>query len=121
LLAGPLLIHALQIRLFFEQPAPGRDLATLCASLGLVLFGVLRRVRAPVLVGTVSLGLELAALTLTSIDWLQVPLKIYLISMGALISLIFGLLEFRREKILSMRKRFQERRDYARERFGEWK
>lgn len=121
LLAGPLLIRALQIRLLFDLPAPGRDLATLCASLGLVLFGVMSRLRAPVLVGTVSLGLELAALALTSIDWLQVPLKIYLISTGALISLIFGLLEFRREQILLMRKRFQERREYARERFGEWR
>jgi hypothetical protein len=121
LLAAPLLIRALQIRLLFEQPAPERDLATLCASLGLILFGVIRRLRAPLLVGAVSLALELAALALTSIDWMQVPLKIYLISTGALISLIFGLLEFRREQVLSMRKRFQERREHARERFGEWR
>ena len=121
LLAGPLLIRALQIRLLFDLPAPGRDLAMLCASLALILFGVMRRLRAPLLTGAVALGLELAALALTTIDWLQVPLKIYLISMGALISLIFGLLEFRREQILLMRKRFQERRAHARERFGQWR
>jgi hypothetical protein len=121
LLAGPLLIRALQIRLLFDLPAPGRDLATLCASLALILFGVTRRLRAPLLTGVVSLGLELAALALTTIDWLQVPLKIYLISTGALISIIFGLLEFRREQVLLMRKRFQERRESARERFGEWR
>jgi len=121
LLAGPLLIRALQFRLLLGLPAPGRDLATLCSSLALILFGVVRRLRAPALVGAVSLAVALAALALTSIDWLQVPLKIYLISTGALISLIFGLLEFRREQVLLMRKRFQERREHARERFGEWR
>jgi hypothetical protein len=121
LLAAPLLIHALQSRLFLDVPAPSRDLLTLCASLGLVIFGVVGRVRALVLVGAVSLVLELAALALTSVDWLQIPLKVYLISTGALILLIWGLLEFRREQILLMRRRFHEQRETARERIGEWR
>ncbi len=121
LLAVPLLIHALQYRLFLDVPAPWRDLVTLCASLALVLLGVLGRLRAPVLVGALVLALELAALALTSVGWLQIPLKVYLISTGALILLIWGLLEFRHEQILLMRRRFNERRDLARERFGEWK
>jgi hypothetical protein len=121
LLCVPLLIHALQYRLFLGVPAPGRDLATLCASLALIFFGAMGRLRAPLLVGAVSLASELLALSLTSVDWLQIPLKVYLISVGALILLFWGLLEFRREQILLMRQRFNERREYARERFGEWK
>jgi hypothetical protein len=121
LLAGPLLIHALQYRLFLDVPAPSRDLAALCASLGLVIFGVVGRLRALVLVGAVSLLVELSALALTSVDWLQIPLKVYLVSTGALILLIWGLLEFRREQILSVRRRLHEQRETARERIGEWK
>jgi hypothetical protein len=121
LLASPLLLHALRYRLFLDVPAPWRDLLTLCASLALIIFGVIGRLRAPVLVGAASLGLELAALAVTSVDWLQIPLKVYLISTGALILLIWGLLEFRREQLLLIRTRFQERRETARERFGEWK
>jgi hypothetical protein len=121
LLAAPLLIHALQYRLFLDVPAPWRDLTTLCAALALIIFGVMGRLRAPVLVGASVLALELSALALTSVDWLQIPLKAYLISTGGLILIIWGLLEFRHEQILLMRKRFNERREMARERFGEWK
>jgi hypothetical protein len=121
LLAGPLLMHALQYRLFLDVPAPWRDLALLFASLALLVFGILGRLRAPVLVGAASLALELSALALTTVDWLQIPLKVYLISTGALILLIWGLLEFRREQLLLMRRRLNERREYARERFGEWR
>jgi hypothetical protein len=121
LLCAPVLIHALQDRLLLSVPAAGRDLLTLCASLALILFGGLGRLRAPSLVGAVSLALELLALALTSVDWVQIPLKVYLISVGALILLIWGLLEFRREQILLMRQRFNKRREYARERFGEWR
>jgi hypothetical protein len=121
LLSAPLLIHALQYRLFLDVPAAWRDLATLCASLALIFFGVMGRFRAPLLVGAVSLASELLLLSLTSVDWLQIPLKVYLISVGALILVFWGLLEFRREQILLMRRRFNERREYARERFGEWK
>jgi hypothetical protein len=121
LLAVPLLIHALQYRLFLDVPAPLRDLTTLCASLALVILGVVGRLRAPLLVGALALALELAALALTSVSWLQIPLKVYLISTGALILLIWGLLEFRHEQILLMRRRFNERREMARERFGEWR
>ncbi|HEX8920739.1 MAG TPA: hypothetical protein VF766_04645, partial [Pyrinomonadaceae bacterium] len=121
LLATPLLLHALQYRLLLDVPAPWRDLATLCASLGLLIFGIVGRLRAPLLVGAASLALELAALALTSVRWLQIPLKVYLITTGVLILLFWGLLEFRREQILLIRRRFNERREYARERFGEWK
>jgi hypothetical protein len=121
LLSAPLVFHALEYRFLLDERAPARDLATLCASLALILFGVLGRMRAPVIVGATSLVLELAALTVTSVDWLQIPLKVYLISVGALILLFWGLLEFRREQILTLRQRLSERRDYARERFGEWK
>jgi hypothetical protein len=121
LLAVPLLIHALQYRLFFDVPAPWRDLLTLCAALALLILGVVGRLRAPALVGALVLALELTALALTSVDWLQIPLKVYLISTGALILLIWGLLEFRHEQILLMRRRFNERRELARERFGEWR
>jgi hypothetical protein len=121
LLAGPLLIRALQFRLLLDLPAPSRDLTTLCASLALVLSGVMGRLRAPLLIGGAALGLELLALALTSVDWMQVPLKVYLISVGALLVIFWGMLEFRREQILLMRKRLSERREYARERFGEWR
>jgi hypothetical protein len=121
LLAGPLLFHALEYRLVLGVPAPARDLIVLCAALALVLFGVVGRLRAPVLVGATALALELAALALTTVGWLQIPLKAYLISVGALILLAWGLLEFRREQILRMRQRLSERREIARERFGEWK
>ena len=121
LLSAPLIMRALQYRLLLDLPAPSRDLATLCASLALLFFGVTGRLRAPVILGFVSLVLELLALTVTSVDWLQIPLKVYLISVGALILLIWGLLEFRREQVLALRQRLSERRETARERFGEWK
>lgn len=120
LLSAPLLLHALNYRLM-DVPAPWRDLATLCASLALILLGVVGRLRAPLIIGAISLASELAALTVTSVDWLQIPLKVYLISVGALILLIWGGLEFRREQILRLRQRLNERREYARERFGEWR
>jgi hypothetical protein len=121
LLATPLLLHALSYRLWLNVPAAWRDLATLCAALALLIFGITRRLRAPVLVGASALAIELTALALTSVSWLQIPLKVYLVSTGALILLIWGVLEFRREQILLVRKRFNERREMARERFGEWK
>ncbi|HKQ51978.1 MAG TPA: hypothetical protein VJT74_06405, partial [Pyrinomonadaceae bacterium] len=121
LLAGPLLLHALQYRLLLDVPAPWRDLFVLCAALALLLFGVTGRLRAPVLVGAAALTLELAALTMTSVEWLQIPLKAYLISVGALILIVWGLLEFRREQLLQLRRRLDERRATARERFGEWR
>jgi hypothetical protein len=121
LLAAPLLLRALSYRLLLDVPATWRDLATLCAALALLIFGITGRLRAPVLVGASVLAIELSALALTSVGWLQIPLKVYLISTGALILLFWGLLEFRREQLLLMRKRFNERREMAHERFGEWK
>ena len=121
LLCAPLLLRALQFRLVLDTPAPWRDVGVLCASLALILFGVLGRLRAPVLVGGATLALELAALALTSVDWLQVPLKYYLITVGALMLLVFWMVEYHREHILLMRSRINERRDIVRERFGEWR
>ncbi|PYS45927.1 MAG: hypothetical protein DMF68_20770 [Acidobacteria bacterium] len=121
LLCAPLVMRSLQYRLLLDLPAPSRDLATLCASLALLFLGLTGRLRAPIITGFISLVLELVALTVTSVHWLQIPLKVYLISVGALILLIWGLLEFRREQILSFRQRLGERREKARERFGEWR
>jgi hypothetical protein len=121
LLAMPLLFHALYFRLLLDVPAPGRDIATLCASLALILFSLFGRLRAPMMVGVFALGLELAALTLTSVNWLQVPVKYYLITIGALIVILVWAFEYRREQILLARQRFNEHRAYARERFGEWR
>ena len=121
LLCVPLLFRALEFRLVLDAPAPWRDVAVLGASLGLVLYGVVGRMRAPVLVGVSALVLDLAVVTLTTVDWLQVPLKYYLISVGALLLVIFGTLEYRREQFLLMRKRLQERRSRMREEFGEWR
>jgi hypothetical protein len=121
LLCGPLLIRALQFRLLLDLPAPWRDLAVLCASLALIIFGVIGRLRAPVIIGGTTLLLELLTLTLTSVDWLQVPLKFYLITVGALMLIVFWLFEYRREQILLVRQRLDERRTSAREQFGEWR
>lgn len=121
LLAGPLLLRALQFRLLMDTAAPSRDLATLCASLALLVFGILGRLRAPVLVGAVTLLIELAALTLTSVDWLQVPLKIYLVTVGALLALVGWMFEYRREQLMLIRNRFNERRATARARFNAWR
>jgi hypothetical protein len=121
LLSVPLLLRALEYRLLLDSSAPWRDVAVLAASLALILYGVVGRIRAPVIVGSVSLVTELVVLTLTSVDWLQVPLKYYLIVVGALMFIIFGTLEWRREQFLMMRKRFQERRERVREQFGEWR
>ncbi|HEX8177376.1 MAG TPA: hypothetical protein VF543_19970 [Pyrinomonadaceae bacterium] len=121
LLSVPLLARSLEFRVLLDSPAPWRDVVVLAASLGLMLYGVLGRMRAPVIVGSVSLVTELAVLTLTSVNWLQVPLKYYLITVGALLLLIFGTLEYRREQFLLVRKRFQERRDSMRQQFGEWR
>jgi hypothetical protein len=121
LLAMPLLFHALYFRLLLDVPAPGRDIATLCASLALILFSLFGRLRAPMMVGVFALALELAALTLTSVEWLQVPVKFYLITIGALIVILVWAFEYRHEQILLARQRFNEHRAYARERFGEWR
>ncbi len=121
LLAGPLLIRALQFRLMLDTPAPSRDLITLFVSLALMIFSVLGRLRAPMIIGAITLLIELAALTLTSVDWLQVPLKVYLITVGALILIIWGTLEYRREQFLAMRRKLHEQRTHAREEFGKWR
>jgi hypothetical protein len=121
LLGGPLLLRALQFRLLLDMPAPARDLSILLASLALLLFGILGRLRAPVVVGAVALLIELATLTLTSVDWLQVPLKIYLVTVGALLALIGWMFEYRREQLMLIRSRLNERRAVARERFSAWR
>lgn len=121
LLSIPLLARSLEFRVLLDSAAPWRDVAVLMASLALILYGVVGRMRAPVIVGSVSVITELAVVTLTSVDWLQVPLKYYLITAGALLLLIFGTLEYRREQFLLMRKRFQERRDSMRGQFGGWR
>jgi hypothetical protein len=121
LLGGPLLLRALQFRLLLDLPATARDLATLCASLALLIFGVLGRLRAPVIIGAVTLLMELLALTLTSVDWLQVPLKIYLVTVGALLAVVGWMFEYRREQLILIRNRLNARRDTARERFGAWR
>jgi hypothetical protein len=121
LLAGPLLMRALEYRLLLDVPAPWRDLGVLFAALALVLFGVVGRLRAPVLVGATALVLELAALALTSVPWLQIPLWAYLIPVGVFLMLVWGMFEYRREQVLRLRQRLNERRAAARERFGEWR
>ncbi|MCA1557202.1 MAG: hypothetical protein LC731_01525, partial [Acidobacteria bacterium] len=100
LLSLPLLARALEFRVLLDSAAPWRDVAVLAASLVLILYGVVGRMRAPVVVGFATLIIELSVLTLTSVDWLQVPLKYYLITVGALLLIIFGTLEYRREQFL---------------------
>lgn len=121
LLCMPLCLRAFEARLLEGVPALSRDLALLCASLALIFFGATKRLRAPVMVGAAALLAELSVLTLTSVDWSQVPLKIYLVTMGALIVFVCWCLEFRREQLLLVRKRISESRATARERFGEWR
>ncbi len=121
LLCAPLCLRAFEARLLEGVPALWRDLALLCASLALIVFGATNRLRAPVAVGAAALLAELSVLTLTSVDWAQVPLKIYLVTMGALIVFVCWCLEFRREQLLLVRKRISESRTMARERFGEWR
>ncbi len=121
LLCGPLLIRALQFRLLLDLPAPWRDLIVLCVALALILFGAFGRLRAPVINGVVTLLLELIALALTSVRWLQVPLKVYLITAGGVSIVVWGVFEYRREQLLLVRQRLHERGAQARERFEEWK
>jgi hypothetical protein len=121
LLCAPLLMRAVQVRLLLDVPAPWRDLGVLGVALALLLFGVMNRLRAPVIVGTVTLLVELVVLALTSVHWLQVPLWKYLVTVGTLIIIIWGMFENRREQLLLMRQRLHERSASARERFGEWR
>ena len=120
LLCGPLLIRALQFRLLLDLPAPWRDVSVLCVSLLLIIIGVLGRLRAPVITGTITLLLELIALALTSVRWLQVRLWVYLITAGVLSIIVWGLFEYRREQLLLVRQRLHERGAQARERFEQW-
>ena len=121
LLCGPLLMHALEYRLVLDLPAPWRDLGVLCAAVALILFSVFGRLRAPMIVGLITLVTELAALALKSVDWLQVPVKVYLITVGSLLALAGWMLEFRREQLAALRDRLNRRRDLARERFKKWR
>lgn len=121
LLCGPLLLRALQLRLLLNVAAPWRDAVVVGVSLALLLFGVLNRLRAPVLVGLTTLVLELIVLALTSVRWLQVPLWIYMVTVGTLILIIWGMFENRREQLLLMRRRLHERGAAARETFGRWR
>lgn len=121
LLCVPLLIRALEFRLLLDVPAPWRDLTVLCVSLALILFGVFGRLRAPVVMGTMTLLLELAALTLTSVDWLQLPLWIYLITAGVIIMTVWGMFEYHRERVIRIRQRLNERRAQARASFSQWR
>jgi hypothetical protein len=121
MLCAPLLFHALEFRLLRDVPAPWRDLGVLCASLALILFGVLGRLRAPVSVGIVALLTELLVLTVTSVEWTQVPLKVYLGTVGSLLMIAGWMLGFRREQLINMRNRLQEQREHMQERFGGWR
>lgn len=121
MLCAPLLLHALEFRLLWDVPAPWRDLGVLCAALALILFGVLCRLRAPVTVGIVTLLTELLVLTVTSVEWTQVPLKVYLGTVGSLLMIAGWMLGFRREQLITMRNRLHERREHMQERFGEWR
>jgi hypothetical protein len=121
MLCAPLLFHALEFRLLWDVPAPWRDLGVLCASLALILFGVLGRLRAPVSIGIVTLLTELLVLTVTSVEWTQVPLKVYLGTVGSLLMIAGWMLGFRREQLINMRNRLQEQREHIQERFGGWR
>jgi hypothetical protein len=121
LLCGPLLLRALQFRLLLDVPAPWRELGVLGVALALLLFGLMNRLRAPVIVGTMTLLLELVVLALTSVHWLQVPLWKYLVTAGTLIIIIWGMFENRREQLLLVRQRLHERSASARARFNEWR
>ncbi|HEX7997381.1 MAG TPA: zinc ribbon domain-containing protein [Pyrinomonadaceae bacterium] len=121
LLCGPLLMRALQFRLWSEVAAQWRDAVVLCVALGLLLFGVVGRLRAPVMIGMTTLVVELFAVAVTSVEWLQVPLKTYLITAGALSLVVWGIFEYRREQLLLMRERLHERGAVARERFRGWR
>jgi hypothetical protein len=77
--------------------------------------------RAPVIAGAVALLIELSALALTSVDWLQVPLKLYLVTVGALLALVGWMFEYRREQLVLIRNRLNAHRETARARFGEWR
>ena len=70
---------------------------------------------------SVTLVLELIAVAVTSVEWLQVPLKTYLITAGVLSIVVWGIFEYRREQLLLMRERLHERGALARERFSEWR
>ena len=120
LLCGPLLLRAAQFRLLLDAPALWRDLLVLCVSLVLVLSGALGKLRAPVIVGAITLMLELALLTVTSVHWLQVPLWKYLVTVGVLILIVWGAIENRREQLLALRARLQERREHVLDEFGRW-
>ncbi len=121
LLCAPLCLRAFDARLIEGVAAPWRDVATLCAALALLLFGVMARLRAPVGIGSTALIAELLVLASTSVDWAQVPLKIYLVTTGALIVFVCWCLEFRREQLLLVRQRINASRMAARERFGAWR
>lgn len=121
LLCVPPLVHAAEFRLIRDVPAIWRDLATLCAALVLVFFGAAGRLRAPALVGGTTLVLELMLLALTSVNWLQVPLKIYLGCVGSALVIAVWMLEFRREHVAAIRSRFQRERRRARSRFERWR
>jgi hypothetical protein len=121
MLCAPLLFHALEFRLLRDVPAPWRDLGVLCASLALILFGVLGRLRAPVSIGIVTLLTELLVLTVTSVEWTQVPLKVYLGTVGSLLMIAGWMLGFRREQLINMRERLHQRREHMQERFGKWR
>jgi hypothetical protein len=121
LLCGPLLVRALQFRLWSEVAAQWRDAVVLCVALAAVLFGVVGRLRAPVMIGMITLVVELFAVAVTSVEWLQVPLKTYLITAGALSLVVWGIFEYRREQLLLMRERLHERGAVARERFRGWR
>jgi hypothetical protein len=121
MLCAPLLFHALEFRLVWDVAAQWRDLGVLCAALALILLGVLGRLRAPVSIGIVTLLTELLVLTLTSVQWTQVPLKVYLGTVGSLLMIAGWMLGFRREQLINMRARLQEQREHMQERFGEWR
>lgn len=121
LLCVPLLFHALEFRLLLDVPAPWRDLGLLCAGLALILFGVFGRLRAPVIIGLTALLIELFVLALTSVEWTQVPLKVYLGTVGSLLMIAGWMLGFRREQLIAIRNRLNQRRERVQQRFGQWR
>jgi hypothetical protein len=117
LAAAPMLLHALDNRFLLGISPLGYDAATLAIGLALAICGVLFQLRAPSVVGAAVFAADLFVVAFSKIEWEEIPLSIYIATIGALLFGASWLLLYRKQDLLRFR-------DYLRARhelFQQWR
>lgn len=111
LAAVPMLLHALDNRFVQDTSPVGYDMGTLGVGVAIAFFGVLLQLRAPALVGTVVLAIDIFVIVFGKITWNQRTLAAFGLLLGGMMIAISWLILYRREDLYRIRDFLLARRD----------